>query len=485
MFESTLVEIAVLAGVPILGVVVGWLFRGGRCAKEKIAISAGWQDQLGAQRAEHDRLAEQNKNLMEQISEYHASTKDLNLRAKELSDALKETFDRRDELQRQLKEVRGNLEVADSVREKLRVELESRDSHDKASASASREKDNKIFRLSRELTSWQNRVPPLVDRYRKRDLEAQQLGVELQQARDRIDALESIFGRDDTRIEPIDQNALADGLNASNDPLDGPPRRLLEEEPIAPDTSADGGSEEIEHASEEVDDTAEPMADPDASEEVDDTAEPMADPDASEEVDDTAEPIADPDASEEVDDTAEPMADLDASEEVDDTAEPIADLDASERPDTYLHVALTDSEAADRLARRAINQDASFDGGGPEGTQDALARSDANAESDATGRLDTDLHDDLEVPESDAVPTESQIGNKDTDDLKQIKGVGPAIEKTLNGLGIYRFNQIAEMSEYDIDRVAQHLSGFRSRIYREDWVGQARNLQYQKNNDLA
>jgi predicted flap endonuclease-1-like 5' DNA nuclease len=68
------------------------------------------------------------------------------------------------------------------------------------------------------------------------------------------------------------------------------------------------------------------------------------------------------------------------------------------------------------------------------------------------------------------------------DNLKKIKGVGPAIEKTLNGLGICRFNQIAEMSEYDIDRVAQQLKGFRSRIYREDWVGQARTLQYEKNN---
>ncbi len=41
------------------------------------------------------------------------------------------------------------------------------------------------------------------------------------------------------------------------------------------------------------------------------------------------------------------------------------------------------------------------------------------------------------------------------------------------------------MSEFDIDRVAQQLKGFRSRIYREDWVGQARNLQHQKINDPA
>jgi NADH-quinone oxidoreductase subunit E len=66
------------------------------------------------------------------------------------------------------------------------------------------------------------------------------------------------------------------------------------------------------------------------------------------------------------------------------------------------------------------------------------------------------------------------------DDLKKIKGVGPAIEKTLNEMGISRFDQIAQMSEYDIDRVAHRLKGFRSRIYREDWIGQARDLHDQK-----
>jgi predicted flap endonuclease-1-like 5' DNA nuclease len=75
-----------------------------------------------------------------------------------------------------------------------------------------------------------------------------------------------------------------------------------------------------------------------------------------------------------------------------------------------------------------------------------------------------------------------QVDGHDTpgDDLQLIKGVGPAIEKTLNEMGIRRFDQIAQMSEYDIDRVANRLKGFRSRIYREDWIGQARDLYDQK-----
>jgi predicted flap endonuclease-1-like 5' DNA nuclease len=49
-------------------------------------------------------------------------------------------------------------------------------------------------------------------------------------------------------------------------------------------------------------------------------------------------------------------------------------------------------------------------------------------------------------------------------------------------MGISRYDQIAQMSEYDIDRVAHRLKGFRSRIYREDWIGQARDLHDQKVN---
>jgi predicted flap endonuclease-1-like 5' DNA nuclease len=43
-------------------------------------------------------------------------------------------------------------------------------------------------------------------------------------------------------------------------------------------------------------------------------------------------------------------------------------------------------------------------------------------------------------------------------------------------MGIYRLQQIADMTEYDIDRVAERLKGFHSRIHREDWIGQARVL---------
>jgi predicted flap endonuclease-1-like 5' DNA nuclease len=61
------------------------------------------------------------------------------------------------------------------------------------------------------------------------------------------------------------------------------------------------------------------------------------------------------------------------------------------------------------------------------------------------------------------------------DDLKKISGIGPGIEKTLNGLGIYHFRQIAAFTPDNVAWVNQHLR-FRGRIEREDWIGQARKL---------
>ena len=287
MPEITALHVSLLVAAVLIGVVLGWVFRGNRSRLEKDAMSAGWQEQLDAQRTEHERLVTQNRNLMDQVSQFQASNRDAKNRARELSNAVREAFERRDELQREIKDIRSNLESAVRQRDRLRTDLEARGHQERVL----RQKDDKIFQLSRELDNWKERLPPLIERYRIRDEEARQLEDELAEAHERIGDLESDADHGQTRIEPVrDPETLTDGRDASNDPLD---------------------------------------------------------------------------------------------------------MTAGQTP---------------------------------------------------------------------------------RDDLKEIKGVGPAIEKTLNELGIFRFEQIAEMSEYDIDRVAQRLKGFHSRIYREDWIGQAREL---------
>jgi predicted flap endonuclease-1-like 5' DNA nuclease len=316
MPEITVTHIALLAGALIIGVILGWIVRGNRTAGEKTAINAGWQEQLEAQRNEHERLMDQNKSLMEQTSQFQASNKDAKMRASELSSALKEAFERRDEPQRQIKDIRGNLEVAVTQRDRLQSDIASRVANSDNESAANKDRDDKIFNLSRELENWQDRLPPLIERYQKRNAEAEALEEELGVARDRIVALESMLSSDETRVEPVDPEAMTDGLDASNDPAE-------ETSNVAVETDAAADQEDV----------------------------------------------------------------------------------------------------------------------------DSLLNGDAR------------------------------------DNLKLIKGVGPAIEKTLNEMGILRFNQIAEMSEYDIDRVAHRMKGFRSRIYREDWIGQARDLHDQKTSD--
>ncbi len=61
------------------------------------------------------------------------------------------------------------------------------------------------------------------------------------------------------------------------------------------------------------------------------------------------------------------------------------------------------------------------------------------------------------------------------DDLKKISGVGPQIEKKLNGAGIFHFHQIAALGAAEVAWVDDHLS-FKGRIERDDWIGQAKAL---------
>jgi predicted flap endonuclease-1-like 5' DNA nuclease len=61
------------------------------------------------------------------------------------------------------------------------------------------------------------------------------------------------------------------------------------------------------------------------------------------------------------------------------------------------------------------------------------------------------------------------------DDLKRIRGVGVLIEKKLNSLGVTSYDQVANWTSADIDRISQILD-FKGRIERENWVEQARIL---------
>ena len=66
-------------------------------------------------------------------------------------------------------------------------------------------------------------------------------------------------------------------------------------------------------------------------------------------------------------------------------------------------------------------------------------------------------------------------GSAAADDLKAISGVGPKLEKVLNGLGIRTYAQVAALDGAKIAWLDDQL-GFSGRIQRDDWVGQAKKL---------
>jgi predicted flap endonuclease-1-like 5' DNA nuclease len=73
-------------------------------------------------------------------------------------------------------------------------------------------------------------------------------------------------------------------------------------------------------------------------------------------------------------------------------------------------------------------------------------------------------------------PVQSKVlRSAQLEDLKRIRGIGVLIEKKLNQMGVVAYEQIANWTAEDVDRVSQSLD-FKGRIERENWVEQARIL---------
>ena len=64
----------------------------------------------------------------------------------------------------------------------------------------------------------------------------------------------------------------------------------------------------------------------------------------------------------------------------------------------------------------------------------------------------------------------SDSNPSDGDDLKQIRGIGPALERLLHAEGVHSFSQIAAWTEADIQAFEQRLPRFAGRIRRDAWI---------------
>ncbi|QDK80406.1 hypothetical protein EXU85_18065 [Spirosoma sp. KCTC 42546] len=68
----------------------------------------------------------------------------------------------------------------------------------------------------------------------------------------------------------------------------------------------------------------------------------------------------------------------------------------------------------------------------------------------------------------------------EADDLKDIVGIGPFLERKLHSLGIYTFRQVANFTKEDIDKVNEIIEFFPGRIERDNWVEQSKEFYDRK-----
>ena len=101
----------------------------------------------------------------------------------------------------------------------------------------------------------------------------------------------------------------------------------------------------------------------------------------------------------------------------------------------------------------------------------------AGEDDDAGGGARSNDLSGLRSVRSEALRSDAFVGatTGELQDLKRIRGIGVLIEKKLYAMGVTSYEQIANWTREDIDRVSDVLD-FKGRIERENWIEQARIL---------
>lgn len=68
----------------------------------------------------------------------------------------------------------------------------------------------------------------------------------------------------------------------------------------------------------------------------------------------------------------------------------------------------------------------------------------------------------------------------EADDLKDIVGIGPFLERKLHSIGIYTFRQVANFTKEDADQINSIIEFFPGRIERDNWVDQSQVFHERK-----
>jgi predicted flap endonuclease-1-like 5' DNA nuclease len=94
----------------------------------------------------------------------------------------------------------------------------------------------------------------------------------------------------------------------------------------------------------------------------------------------------------------------------------------------------------------------------------------------ATAALAANAHPPIQPGACGLRPFERQPDSPPPDNLLRVAGIGPSTQTWLNRCGVWYLWQIAGWKVEELQWVAGHLPRFGRRVYRENWVGQAKAL---------
>lgn len=184
----------------LAGGLLGWYLHAERHRRQRLTMAANWQEKLQAEELAKERLRKQIRSLAERLDAARRADREARQRLARTEQELAGAAATADEASSALTDCRVALAATNRKRDELHAQLQHLLTRSREIMAASRAKDEKIFTLSRELESWQERLPPLVYRFREKAAEATAAHRALDMERARARELEDTLR---TRILPL------------------------------------------------------------------------------------------------------------------------------------------------------------------------------------------------------------------------------------------------------------------------------------------